>query len=109
MIVPTTWHTLDSAIGEWIDAPQDWGNTLETLLDAARVQCEAFAPALVDGADVPVNYRLAQLMQARALWQSTKANPQGELGEGGFAVQVFPMDWTVRALLRPRRGVPVVG
>lgn len=102
------WHNETTVAQEWPDAPPDI-NVLGSLVDAAQIQCEAFAPVLPDGAIVPENYRLAHLMQIRALWQSTQASPQGEIGEGGFAVQVYPMDWTVRALLRPRRGVPVVG
>ena len=92
----------------WPDAPQD-SATVDRLLEAAYIQCSAYAPALAVGAPIPANYQLALIMQTRALWQSTVTDTQDGLGEGGFRVTVFPMDWTVKALLRPKRGVPVVG
>lgn len=102
------WHTLDSARSEWIEARQASDVQLFTLLDSARVQCLAYAPRLsvtLDGAEVPLpvptHYRTAQLMQARALWQSMRANADPS-AEGEFAVPTFPMDWTVRGILRPR-------
>ncbi|MDJ0336435.1 hypothetical protein QMG83_14505 [Salinibacterium sp. G-O1] len=90
----------------WPDAPEDY-QTCGRLLEAAYIQCSEFAPAF-EGA-LPETYRLALIMQTRALWQSTVSDTQDGMGEGGFHVTVFPMDWTVKALLRPKRGVPVVG
>jgi len=99
------WPTVDE-----VDPAQ-----LPRLLASARVQCEDYAPSLVrtiDGVDVvlepPVNYLQAQALQARALFRSTEAGRGDQLGPDGFAVTVFPMDWTVKLLLRPRRGVPVI-
>lgn len=90
---------------------------LAALLVSARVQCEAFAPSLsttdpitgvVTVADVPVNYRHAQAVQARALYRSGQVGSGDQMGGDGMTVTVFPMDWTVKALLRPRRGAPVI-
>ncbi|KQQ22878.1 hypothetical protein ASF48_07000 [Rathayibacter sp. Leaf299] len=100
------WHSLASArASEWADAPLD-DVQLWTVLEAAREQCEEFAPAY--SGPVPIRYRQAQLVQARALWQSVKSNGQSQIGGEGFAVTVFPMDWSVKKLLRPLRGRPVV-
>lgn len=77
-------------------------------LAAAREQCEAFAPQLGDGGEVPEAWRLAQGMQARALYRSGVVGSGDSYGAEGFTVTVFPMDWTVKNLLRPKRGVPVV-
>lgn len=80
---------------------------LVTLLASAQVQCETFAPALAVDADVPVNYLKAQAFQARALYRSTVVGSGDQGGE--FTVTVFPMDWTVKNLLRPRRpGSPAI-
>ncbi|PPI28201.1 hypothetical protein [Rathayibacter sp. AY1B5] len=99
------WHSLASArASEWADAPLD-DVQLYTVLEAAREQCEEFAPAY--SGTVPTRYRQAQLVQARALWQSVKSNGQSQIGGEGFAVTVFPMDWSVKRLLRPLRGRPV--
>lgn len=80
------------------------------LLASARVQCEAFAPGAPEGDDVEVSesWRLAQGLQARALWRSGVAGSGDRIGGDELAVTVFPMDWTVKALLRPARK-PVVG
>lgn len=78
-------------------------------LHVARIQCEEFAPALAEGAPVPENYVAAQIMQARALVRSGHVGAGDQAGGYGETVTVFPMDWTVKALLRPRRGKPYFG
>lgn len=107
------WHTLDSARAEWADAPEgddDEDARLYDLLQIAREQVLAFAPARQDGDPVPARYRAAQVMQARNLWNGLRKNPGEEtMGADGFSVTIFPLDWNVRALIRPIRAVPVVG
>jgi hypothetical protein len=107
-----TWHTLSTARAEWSDAPKT-DSTLTSLLIAARHQCEAFAPAakIVDATAIPEEFRMAHLMQARAIWQAqnTATNPAGEFEAGGQTVRVYPMDWNVKSLLRPAVGVPGIG
>lgn len=100
------WHTLDSARAEWHQAP-DTDVTLWTVLETARIDCEAYAPKL-NGRPVPVNYRAAQLAQARNTLNAGRVNPAGEYGQESFSLSPFPLDWKVKALLRPKRGVPVV-
>lgn len=78
------------------------------LLQAAYEQCSAFAPAIevVDGVgEVPASYIKAQIMQAGAL-RKAPAVGSGDNTGGDFPVTVFPMDWTVKNLLRPATGVP---
>lgn len=104
----TGWHDNNSALEQWIEAPAE-PEALDALLEAAREQCEAYAPALPEDAVVPVRYRQAQLMQARALWQSMSANANDSINDGTFSVALYPMDKTIRNLLRPRLGVPIVG
>lgn len=100
---------------------------LTALLASAQVVCEDYAPgvayaggvkgATIDEVDdddipteatVPENWRLAQSMQARALWRSSAAGSGDQIGGDGLTVTVFPMDWTVKALLRPPHGRPVI-
>lgn len=86
----------------------DYGQDLAFPLYVAAIQCERFAPTLAEGATVPENYVAAQVLQTRALVRA------GIVGDGDRAgaeetVTVFPMDWTVKALLRPRRGRPYFG
>lgn len=101
---------LDSFSDVWADGVTLSEGTAELLLTSAWEQCEAYAPAAPDGEDVAVSdrFRLAQVMQARALWRSGMAGSGDQLGGGDLAVTVFPMDWTVKRLLRPQRGRPVV-
>ena len=98
------WHTLESTRNEWHDAPADDAQ-LYVFLESSKEQCLAYAPALVGRPSH--SFRQAQLLQARALWQAVKTNPDGQLDANGFQVQVYPLDRNIRALLRPRRGVPV--
>lgn len=97
------------------------------LLTSALEQCQAYAPdvtaaAGVSGAQItdtdtdgtvveahaPESWRLAQALQARALYRSGIAGSGDQIGVDGLSVTVFPMDWTVKNLLRPRAGKPVI-
>jgi hypothetical protein len=98
------WLTLEQARQQWADAPLD-DVFLYQLLETARRQCEEYAPALLLGAPVPARYTQAQLTQARALYQSTIANQQDNVGIEGFQVRVFPLDFTIRAMLRPKKAI----
>lgn len=54
---------------------------------------------------IPVAWRVAQLMQARNVWNSSQASPNG--GDGfdsiGYGLTTtHPLDWQIKQLLRPR-------
>lgn len=97
------WHSLESARAGWPEASTE-DERVYRLLHTARIQCEQFAPDYAGRA--PETYRQAQLLQARALWASGAVSQGDQFGDGaGLSVTVFPMDWTVKNLLRPKRGV----
>jgi len=98
----TGWLTLEAARSQWADAPMD-DIFLWQILESAKNACIAYAPAFTDG--VPLHYVQAQLMQARAIYQSVIANQQDNVGVDGFQVRVFPLDFTIRALLRPKKAI----
>lgn len=98
------WLTLETARAQWGDAPLD-DVFLHQILETAKAQCVAYAPALLLGAQVPVTYVQAQLLQSRAIYQSVIANQQDSVGVEGFQVRVFPLDFTIRAMLRPKRAI----
>lgn len=100
----SNWLSLEHARAQWPDAPLD-DVLLYQILESAKTQILAYAPALAAGAVIPANYVQAQLMQARALYQSVIANQNDTVGVDGFAVRVFPLDFTIRALLRPKRAI----
>lgn len=103
-----TWHSASTAAQQWPDIATMGADQATELLEVAKQQVLAYAPTLAvpDAAEIPDSYRLAQVMQARALWQAQRAAPGGELGGDGFGVRVYPMDWQVKALLRPPAGYP---
>lgn len=104
----TGWHSLDSARADWEQAPAE-DVTLHNLLETARIECEAYAPALKAGVRVPTNYRAAQLLQARNSLNAGQVQPSGDFGEGSFQMTPFPLDWKVKQLLRPQTGRPLIG
>lgn len=110
------WHTPEDAPAQWSDAPS--AADLTELLDVARGQVLAYAPAgdytdtahlVTDpAADIPTSWRVAQLMQARNIWNARLTDPgNGEIGDDTFVIRPFPLDWTIKQMLRPRRGTPV--
>lgn len=117
---PTLWVEPEWAASEaiWPSCPwnpefsEEERGALITVLSAAQEQCAAFAPAPrldEDGQPViPYSWKLAVVYQARALARAARTGSGDQMG-GEFTVTVFPMDWTVKQLLRPRPGVPAVG
>lgn len=102
------WHTLDSARLIWPDAEHLSDVQLFELLNIARTDCMAFAPALLEGDIVPDSYRRAQLMQAANIMNSSAVDPAtGEDGGTSYALKPFPLDWQIKQLLRPRTGKPI--
>lgn len=102
------WHTLASARLEWEDAGELNDARLHTLLEVARVECLAYAPALEPAELPPANYRLAQLTHARNRNEAWRVDPVGGQDAGSFAIGAFPMDWVVKQMLRPQRGYKAV-
>lgn len=100
--------TLTDARLLWRDAPED-DDELQIVLDAAYGQCVAFAPAAPETPSVAdeARFATAHVMQARALYRSATAGGGDSFGGEGFTVTVFPLDWSVKLLLRPP-GRPVV-
>lgn len=104
------WVDTEGIAGLWPDsialAPED----VEALLQAAYEQCHEYAPVLPVGAVVPERYRQAQLLQAQENSKATRR--EGDVigfADEGYAVRVRPLGTSVKALLRPRTGVPRVG
>jgi hypothetical protein len=108
--------------GVWISGPDDprlvvlWAaaadyedDDLAFPLNVARIQCERFAPALPEGTPVPDNYVAGQILQARALVREGVVGSGDQVGGLDAAVTLFPMDWNVKLLLRPRKGRPYFG
>jgi len=103
------WLTLDGAREGWADAEALPDRLLYTLLAVAKRDVLKFAPPIIEGALPPIEYVKAQGDQARNKLNAAKVDPaSGGLGDDSFVVKPFPLDWTIRQTLRPKRGVPVI-
>lgn len=111
------WHDPESAQANWEDAPYD-ADELQELLDVARGQVVAYSPhkkadpiVAAGSVDVPVEYRLAQLRQARNIWAAQNVDSSGGIGDGGdFELRpvTHPLDWHVKQIIRPKGATPRV-
>lgn len=99
------WHTLASARGQWSDAPR-LDVSLYTFLEGAKGQIIEYGPELVAGARAPLGWQQAQLMQARNCWNAAKSDPaSGGIGGDDLVFRPYPMDQTIRLIIRPKRAI----
>lgn len=109
----TTFATLPDAREHWADSKDIDDARLTDLLAAAFPACEAFAPKLAVDAvyptNVPTAYTLAQIMQARELYEAQQRGEQDVIGVGDYAIRARPLIAAVKSLLRPERGRPGIG
>lgn len=91
----------------WADSADEAGDLDDALL-AAHGQCVDFlnGRTVPRGPEEAARWRLAQVMQARALIRAQTTGANDTQGMDGMSVTVFPMDWTVKNLLRPKKGRP---
>ncbi len=111
VVVPENdpWYNVVTARVDWDGAPDSDG-VLADLLDSARDQVLAYAPALGLEEPVPSRYRRGQLMQARNTWNAAQTNGDAQVDAGGgIYVTVRPLDWAVKQVIRPKRGVKALG
>ena len=106
-----TWITdpTDPRIGVLWPGGEDYGDDLAFPLTVARHECVEFAPALAEDAPVPAHYVAGQVLQCRALVRAGVVGSGDQTGGYAETVTLFPLDWTVKQLLRPRRGRPYFG
>jgi len=116
----TTWYTTGTPeadarlLAAWDDAPIENLEVCGMLLEIAREQVLAYAPAMpapVEGEpipDPPARYVYAQLQQARNLWNAGRVSTGGDIGEGQFTFTPRPLDKTIRQIIRPVDGKPHV-
>lgn len=93
----------------WAGAEDYGDDDLLLPLSAAAIQCAEFAPDLPEGTPVPTNWIAAQVLQTRALVRAGIVGSGDQAGGYGETVTLFPMDWVVKGLLRPRHGKPHLG
>jgi hypothetical protein len=101
------WLTLAGVRSVWRDAPAS-DVQLWRLLDVARQQVTEWAPQPIPD-PVPDNLTTAQFTQARNVWNAIKADPSNlAIGDDALLIRPFPLDWTVKRMIRPANPRPVV-
>ena len=100
--------TRAEAVLHGTDAPAD-DEGLALYLEAAKEACLAYAPTPADPEDVPESWVLAQAYQARNIYNSGQAGAgSGDFDGGGYGLSTHPLDWQIKQLLRPRRGLGAI-
>ena len=99
------WLTVgDERLPDLWDGSADLSDAgLALVLAAAREQCEAYGPTQPDPDNVPARWVIAHALQARALTRAGFVGAADQGGGFGDQVTVYPMDWQVKNLLRPKR------
>src|SRR5690606_28823820 len=85
---------------------------LGLYLDAAYEACVAFlpeGPAYAAPAAAPASRNVAQVMHATNMWKAGQTNAGSgggsDFGAGEFTITTLPLDFHVKQLLRPKRGI----
>lgn len=108
--VSVEWMTLALTREAWVDSRAIEDPILYDLLEIAKHQILEYAPALAEGAAIPLSYKMGQLSQARNIYNGSIVDAgNGDIGNETFSIRPFPLDWQIKQLVRPRRGNPVVG
>lgn len=92
----------------WPDSASLPLESLDHYLQVAHEECVAYLAGRPEPTPTPARFVQAQIMQARARRASGLVDSSDQIGADGMTVRVYPMDRTVKALLRPRRGRPVI-
>lgn len=119
----TNWYStatseeVERLLEAWPDAPTEAVELCEYILGTARDQVIAFAPTtafdplalvgLPDYTKPAVRLVLAQLQQAKNLWNAGRAQQDGNIGDT-YSFIPRPLDKTIQQMIRPRRAVPSV-
>lgn len=108
------WHDADSVRDVWQDAPRA-GTELSDLLDLAADACWRYVhpewPATEElPQEVPTRFRVAQLMQAKAVWQLPRTSTSEDgMGMAGYQARVYVFGYDIRRILVPLIYGEVVG
>ncbi|QCO98967.1 hypothetical protein FCN77_16255 [Arthrobacter sp. 24S4-2] len=86
----------------WPEAADIDSVLLDQLLSTANSLCVSYAPVLPEGASIPGNYRMAEVITARDIWSKMSGGNREEFGPDGLAIPVAPLIYLARDLLRPK-------
>jgi len=86
-----------------VDLTED---ALELVLAAAAEACEDFQPKTATANDsdtLKASWVMAQILHAKGLARAGFVGASDQTGFPGETVTVYPMDWQVKNLLRPKK------
>ena len=86
----------------WPDAAHIDPTVFEVVMRTANSVCEAYAPALSENAQIPDNYKLAEIFQARDIWSKFNGGAAQTFGADDLNIPVYPLVFVARDLLRPK-------
>lgn len=86
----------------WSDAEHIDQNVFNMLMSTSNALCSAYAPALPEGAEVPDEWKLAEIFQARDTWSKFNGGNSEQFGPDGMSIPVYPLVFAARDLLRPK-------
>jgi hypothetical protein len=67
-------------------------------------------PGTEPPAEVPVRFRLAQRLQAQAVWQLARAGgSDGSIGMDGYQARLYVLGYDIKRILRPESAGEQVG
>ncbi|MEU4361202.1 hypothetical protein [Promicromonospora sp. NPDC023987] len=105
-----TWLTDAQVIALWADAANLDPDVLALLLESAYDDCVAYLPDMeIEPDPIPKSWMLAQAYQAKSRYNALLAGSDGSVGTPENGLTLFPLDWQVKQLLRPKRGRPTFG
>lgn len=98
------WHTLDTVREDWPDGERLDDVRLWEMLEVVRGQIAEFGTTLTGTAAYDAT-RYAQRVQTRNTWNAAGVDSSGGMGGEDFVIRPFPLDWHVKQILRPKRGI----
>lgn len=97
------WNMLKSSvIEEWPDAEFIDDPLYFRLMETAHIICVAYAPSLPEGAEIPANYYLAEIVTAQDIWSKMSGGNSEQIGPEGYVIRPAQLTWFARDLLRPK-------
>ncbi len=113
------WVTVPEARAVWPGAPKT-DDVLVRMLVAAHEMCLEYAPELGPARypelyepqfrqAVPERFRQAQILQARAIWRTTRDNADAESIGGDYEINTPTMTGRILQMLRPPSMTGLIG
>lgn len=86
----------------WPESEDIDPQTFAVLMATANALCVAYAPVLPDETNIPGNYKMAEIFQARHTWAQANGGIRQEVGPDGLAIPTYPLVFAAQDLLRPK-------